>query len=122
MGRSNITLIGEKTIGKRVGANTFGTKEDYEWLVSPITLRIYNAEHNADYANGFAPDVQVEELVVGNQLLPFGDTNELLLSEAISRITGLKSQSVRTEVGERIKLPLSFERKKKEGLLYDSAK
>lgn len=122
MGRSNITLIGEKTIGKRVGANTFGTKEDYEWLVSPITLRIYNAEHNADYANGFAPDVPVEELVVGNQLLPFGDTNELLLSEAISRITGLKSQSIRTESGERIKLPLSFERKKKEGLLYDPAK
>ena len=122
MGRSNITLIGEKTIGKRVGANTFGTKEDYEWLVSPITLRIYNAEHNADYANGFAPDVPIEELVVGNDLLPFGDTNELLLSEAISRITGLKSQSIRTESGERIKLPLSFERKKKEGLLYDPAK
>lgn len=122
MSRSNITIIGEKTVGKRVGANTFGTKEDYEWLVSPITLRIYNAEHNADYANGFAPDVPIEELVIGNDLLPFGDTDEMLLSEAISRITGLKSQSVRMESGERIKLPLSFERKKTEGLIYDPAK
>ena len=85
-------------------------------------MRIYNADHNADYANGFAPDVPVEELVLGNELLPLGDTDELLLSEAISRITGLKSQSVRSESGERIKLPLSFERKKTEGLIFDTEK
>ena len=44
--RSNITIIGEKTIGKRVGSNTFGTKEKYGWLLHPITLRIYNADHS----------------------------------------------------------------------------
>lgn len=122
MGRSNITLIGEKTIGKRVGSNTFGSKDDYGWLLHPITLRIFNKDRDADYANGFAPDVPVEELVLGNELLPLGDTNEMLLSEAISRITGLKSQSVRSESGERIKLPLSFERKNTEGLIFDAEK
>ena len=69
-----------------MGSNTFGTKEEYDWLLHPITLRIYNADHEADYANGFEPDVKIEELVIGNDLLPFGDTNERLLSEALSRI------------------------------------
>ena len=121
--RSNITIIGEKTIGKRVGGNTFGTKEEYGWLLHPITLRIYNADHNADYANGFEPDVKLEELVIGNELLPFGDTGEILLSEALSQITGLKSRSVRTESEGRILLaPSSLERKQTKGLVFESEK
>lgn len=121
--RSNITIIGGKTIGKRVGSNTFGTKEEYDWLLHPITLRIYNKDHNADYANGFEPDVKIEELAVGNEILPFGDTNEMLLSEAISRITGLKSQSARGEREGRILLaPSSLERKKTKGLIFESGK
>ena len=53
MGRTNIQLIGDKTIGKNVGSNTFGEKESHDYLLHPITLRIYNADHTADYANGF---------------------------------------------------------------------
>ncbi len=121
--RSNITIIGEKTIGKRVGGNTFGTKEKYGWLLHPITLRIYNADHNADYANGFEPDVKLEELVIGNELLPFGDTGEILLSEALSQITGLKNRPVRTESEGRILLaPSSLERKQTKGLVFESEK
>lgn len=121
--RSNITIIGEKTIGKRVGSNTFGTKEEYGWLLHPITLRIYNADHNADYANGFEPDVKLEELVIGNELLPFGDTGEILLSEALSQITGLKSRSVRTESeGSILLVPSSLERKQTKGLVFESEK
>ena len=85
-----------------MGSNTFGTKEKYDWLLHPITLRIYNADHEADYANGFEPDVKIEELVIGNDLLPFGDTNERLLSEALSRISGLKSLPVHAESEGRI--------------------
>ena len=119
--RSNITIIGEKTIGKRVGSNTFGTKEEYGWLLHPITLRIYNADHKADYANGFEPDVKIKELVVGNELLPFGDMNEMLLNEALSRITGLKSQPERAESEGRVLLaPSSFERRKIKGLIFES--
>jgi C-terminal processing protease CtpA/Prc len=97
IGRSNITIIGEKTVGKRVGSNVFGSKEKYGWLLHPIVLRIYNAERKADYANGFMPDIEVKELKVGNKLYPFGDTNELLLKEAISCIIGqqeLKSKTL----------------------------
>lgn len=121
--RSNITIIGEKTIGKRVGSNTFGTKEKYDWLLHPITLRIYNADHEADYANGFEPDVKIEELVIGNDLLPFGDTNERLLSEALSRISGLKSLPVHAESEGRILLtPSSLERKQTKGLIFEEGK
>ena len=121
--RSNITIIGEKTIGKRVGSNTFGTKEKYGWLLHPITLRIYNADHEADYANGFEPDVKIEELVIGNDLLPFGDTNERLLSEALSRISGLKSLPVHAESEGRILLtPSSLERKQTKGLIFEEGK
>lgn len=121
--RSNIMVIGEKTIGKRVGSNTFGTREEYDWLLHPITLRIYNANHEADYANGFEPDVKIEELVIGNDLLPFGDTNEMLLSEALSQISGLKSLSARVESKGRILLtPSSLERKQTKGLIFESGK
>ncbi|MBR5298347.1 MAG: hypothetical protein IKU29_10845 [Parabacteroides sp.] len=95
MGRSNIILIGEKTVGKRVGSNVFGSKEKYGWLLHPIVLRIYNANHQADYANGFMPDMEVKELIVGKTLYPFGDTNELLFKEAIQQITG-KQKKKRT--------------------------
>ena len=123
LARSNIMVIGEKTIGKRVGSNTFGTREEYDWLLHPITLRIYNANYEADYANGFEPDVKIEELVIGNDLLPFGDTNEMLLSEALSQISGLKSLSARAESKGRILLtPSSLERKQTKGLIFESGK
>lgn len=122
MKRENITLIGEKTVGKRVGSNTFGTKEDYGWLLHPITLRIFNAEHEADYANGFVPDVEMEELIVGEKILPFGDTNEMLLGEAIARITGrrLKSEPAQVEKESGIRLVPSFERRKMKGFIYNN--
>lgn len=121
--RNQITIIGEKTIGKRVGSNTFGTREKYDWLLHPITLRIFNADHAADYANGFEPDVKIEELIIGNDLLPFGDTNEKLLAEALARITGLKSRTVSAESGGAIRLaPSSLERKPVQGLIFESEK
>jgi carboxyl-terminal processing protease len=97
--------------------------EKYGWLLHPITLRIYNADHEADYANGFEPDVKIEELVIGNDLLPFGDTNERLLSEALSRISGLKSLPVHAESEGRILLtPSSLERKQTKGLIFEEGK
>lgn len=72
---------------------------------------------------GFEPDVKLEELVVGNDLLPFGDTNERLLSEALSRISGLKIQPVCAESEGRILLtPSSLERKQTKGLIFESGK
>ena len=64
--------------------------------------------------------MKIEELVIGNDLLPFGDTNEMLLSEALSQISGLKSLSARAESKGRILLtPSSLERKQTKGLIFE---
>ena len=51
------------------------------------------------------------------------DTNEMLLSEALSQISGLKSLSARAESKGRILLtPSSLERKQTKGLIFESGK
>lgn len=95
MQRTNIVLIGEQTIGKTVGSVTYGEKEDFNWLIHPIVMNITNADNEADYADGFAPDIKVQDLVVNRTLYPLGDTRERMLSIALENITGsvLKSAS-----------------------------
>lgn len=91
MGKENIRLIGMKTIGKAVGSEPFGEDGEYGYLLHPITLRIYNADGNADYENGFVPDEEINEITFGNTLYPLGDVREYLLSRALTRITGRSS-------------------------------
>ncbi len=119
LGRSNITLIGEKTIGKRVGSNTFGENEKYDWLLHPITLRIYNSSHNADYASGFSPDISLNEVVMGNELYPFGDIRDLLLGKAISLITGQTLKSEHVDYNGISNLVYPSIGHKIKGLIYD---
>ncbi len=122
MGRENILLIGEKTIGKRVGSSTFGKKEKYDWLLHPIILQLFNADGTADYANGFEPDVLLKELDYQyHRLLPFGDPQELLLHAAIDRITGRVLKSSYPTLVSNVKLvpvSLSIDRKKEKGLMF----
>ncbi len=123
MGRDNITLIGQKTIGKRVGSVPYGDNEDYGWILHPITFNIFNADHNADYGNGFNPDVNLNEMDYRNNVLyPLGDRNDLLLGAAINLITGhtSKSPSVQTCGTSDFSYP-SLERKAK-GLIYTPEK
>ena len=58
-----VRLIGSRTNGKNVGMEvhekTFG---DYEYEFSPITFYIANGKGESDYGNGFAPDVEVEDV------------------------------------------------------------
>lgn len=122
VGRSNIRIIGEKTIGKTVGSNTFGEKENYDWLIHPITLRIYNSDGKADYADGFTPDVELRELVAGNTLYPFGDTNEMLLKEALAWINGKSTKSHMATKAESSNLTFvgfSFESRRGQGLIVE---
>lgn len=104
LGRANIILIGEQTVGKTVGSVEYGANEAYDWLISPIVMRVYNANDEADYDDGFVPDILVKELVVGKTLYPLGDSREELLSVALNRITGatLKSSSAPGEKMEII--------------------
>lgn len=96
MGKNNVRVIGEKTVGKTVGSVEYGEDEKYDWLISPIVCRAYNSEEKADYEDGFTPDVKREELTFGNRLYALGDTRELLLRTALQEITGgeLRSEEI----------------------------
>ncbi len=95
LGRDKITLIGTKTIGKPVGSNTYGENENYDYLLHPIVLRIYNKDHQADYTDGFTPDILLDEYQSNNSLSPLGTPDEELLAEALRQITGSSLKSAR---------------------------
>lgn len=125
MGRENITLIGQQTEGKNVGSNTFGENDNYGWVLHPITLYIYNKDGNADYDNGFVPDIHFNELDgMDNfvELKEIGDENDPLLAIALQQITGVThAQSYQPDVkasSPRLKqVYSSIENRGKGGLL-----
>jgi C-terminal processing protease CtpA/Prc len=124
MGRENVRIIGEKTIGKTVGSITFGENEKYGYLLHPIVFHVYNSNGEADYANGFVPDEEVVELDPDNELLPFGDPNDLLTKAGIDWLCGrttttaeVKTKSV-SDVGLKFK-GYSFVGRRTEGLILD---
>jgi len=84
-----VTHIGEKTVGKNVGSFSFYEPNDSrnKWGMQPICFKIFNAAGDSDnYADGFTPDVAVDEFQYEFKTL--GDENEILLATAIAKITG----------------------------------
>lgn len=49
----NVYLLGEKTEGKNVGSVTL-TNDKYDYDLHPIVCRIFNADHQSEYADGFS--------------------------------------------------------------------
>ena len=93
LGRQNVRLIGRQTFGKTVGATVYNESERYGWILSPITFHIYNRDHEADYADGFAPDVSINEFAY--PLAPLGDPRDPLLGYALAEISGIASPALR---------------------------
>jgi hypothetical protein len=59
--------------------------------MNPIVCKIYNSEGKSDYESGFQPAYSgyvVNEMSDMSRFLPFGDTNEALLSTALGAIDG----------------------------------
>lgn len=83
----DIILIGGTTEGKNVGSRAF-TNPELMITMSPIICQIYNSESKSDYKEGFKPDLAINENSNLAQFLPFGDPNELLLSQAFGIIDG----------------------------------
>ncbi|WP_281644800.1 S41 family peptidase [Bacteroides zoogleoformans] len=82
-----VVLIGSKTVGKNVGSLTFSNQE-LKITMSPIVCQIYNSKKESDYASGFTPNFSVNETDAPKQFLPFGNTEELMLSTALGVIDG----------------------------------
>lgn len=90
MGTSNIRLIGKQTVGKTVGMNVYDESDTYGWILSPVSFRVYNANHEANYANGFIPNISIDEFQ--QTLVDLGEVTDPLLSQAITEITGQRSR------------------------------
>lgn len=89
----SVVLIGQKTYGKNVASiSLYEEKNDNnKWGLQPIVLKMYNSEDKSDYAEGFDPDKYINEF--DSDLKPLGDKDEVLLSAAISDITGKSNNS-----------------------------
>ncbi len=90
----NVILVGETTEGKNVGSVHYA-KDEYEWALQPIIMRITSSDTSYDYSSGIPANYPCDEFDlrqnVTDQLLPLGDEREFMLSKAIELITGNRS-------------------------------
>ncbi|MFV0565067.1 MAG: S41 family peptidase [Flavobacteriaceae bacterium] len=96
----DVKLIGTTTYGKNVGSITLydSPESDYEemetanpnhlYAMQPIVFKIFNKNGESDYTQGFTPDIEVKEYEYWNNILPFGDENEVVLKAALDDISG----------------------------------
>jgi C-terminal processing protease CtpA/Prc len=102
----NVIHIGETTVGKNQGSNTFvddpannnfyqpdredQINPDNQWAVQPIIITVENSAGFSDYSNGLVPDIELEEDLTNLGVL--GDPNEPLLARAIQEISGVSAK------------------------------
>ncbi|MGY6744109.1 MAG: S41 family peptidase [Cecembia sp.] len=113
----DVYLIGGTTFGKNVGSILIDDEQNpnNNYGLLPIVSMIFNSAGNSDFLNGFRPNVEANELSQP-VLLPFGDTDEYLLSLAIQQITGT---SARLNLVERMDIGSSFEDKIRFGKILE---
>ena len=97
MGAENVILVGSRTEGKNVASLSF--KSPYDYTLHPIVATVFNGNGESDYANGFLPTVQVDELQSIAPLYPLGDVRELMLNTALSSIVSDAKQEDTRAVG-----------------------
>lgn len=86
----DVIQIGEYTYGKYVGG--WYLPDDYdEWFMYVIGLKYANIDGYTDFVNGLVPDVEIEDNI--GAMLPFGNTSDPMVSEAIYQITGITLKS-----------------------------
>jgi C-terminal processing protease CtpA/Prc len=110
----SVKIVGTTTYGKNVGSITLydSPSSDYTkessansthlYAMQPIVFQIYNKLNQSDYINGFEPNIVVKESQFWNNILPFGDENEVVLKAALDDIRGgsAKQQAVKAKFSE----------------------
>lgn len=98
-----VVTIGTKTYGKTVGSITlYDSPQDYyttnenvnpshTWAMQPIVFDYKNSQNQSSPSLGITPNQEINEIQFLENLLPFGDPNEPLLSTAISIIASPKN-------------------------------
>jgi carboxyl-terminal processing protease len=117
----DVVVVGDITTGKNVGSIPLEDEEDPDntYGLLPIIFKDANKNGESEFSNGFIPNIQGIELRHQNRLLPFGDTNELLLKLALDRIQGTQQAGARLETFEIDVLGSSIESKLNYGKMVD---
>ena len=112
-----VIIIGKQTLGKNLGSWLFYEEDDPKnpYALWPIVFRSHNKLYNKDnpeassnYASGFEPTIDLNELdELDEGLKELGDKEEMLLNAAIVKITtGLSPLSVPKKDRETKILPM----------------
>lgn len=100
-----VKLVGTKTVGKNEGSitlydspssdytNVNGANSAHKMAMQPIVFQIYNKLGQNDYGDGFEPNILIEEWKHWDNILPFGDENEIVLKTALDDIRGVAAKS-----------------------------
>lgn len=80
-----VIQVGATTVGKNVGSFTF-TNPVQLIEIHPIVCKLFNANKKSDYENGFKPDYTAKELATLDDIYPWGDSRDPLLSKAMELI------------------------------------
>ncbi len=115
---NEVKLIGTTTYGKNVGSITLydSPLSDFQDKASanpnhlnamqPIVFQIFNKNGESDYTQGFQPDIEVKEYEFWNNILPFGDENEVILKAALDDIRGLTTKLDTSKKSSVLKLDM----------------
>lgn len=108
---SEITLIGDTTIGKNVGSITLYDEDNSKnkWGIQPIIAKFYNSAGKSDFTAGFSPEIYNPDLEINKKEL--GDPNEALLKEAINHITGRTTLKSKVQTNSYVQINSSLEKK-----------
>ncbi|GGK19769.1 peptidase S41 [Yeosuana aromativorans] len=115
-----VKLIGTTTYGKNVGSITLYDSPSTDFTdrasanpshtnaMQPIVFQIFNKNGESDYTQGFAPDTEIKEYEYWNNILPFGDENEVVLKAALDDIRGItsKTASIKKVAGSKSLKPI----------------
>ena len=100
----DVILVGETTVGKNEGSITVvdsaspyvdleNRNPNHTVGMQPIVFQVFNSLDQSDYTFGFEPDQFVSEADSFTNILPFGDTNEVMLRATLDLITGATGKS-----------------------------
>jgi carboxyl-terminal processing protease len=81
----DVIQIGEATYGKYAGSWVL-PDDDEQWVMLPITFKYANKSGKTDFINGLLPDHAIEDDAFN--ALPFGDTSDPMMAQAVELITG----------------------------------
>jgi len=86
MGKENVIVIGEQTVGKNVAMSSF-KDERFNFVIWPVIAYVYNSNDESDYSKGFTPQYILDERGLISPWYPMGDEREYFLRNTISLIT-----------------------------------